>query len=209
MFIPPAFVESDRETLYRFMEQNSFALLVSQVEAVPFATHLPILVDRQAGGKGTLCGHVARANPHWEHWLGEKVLVVFSGAHAYISPSWYQAANMVPTWNYQAVHVIGKVSVVEDPSALLDILQRSAAIYEQGMPKPWSFDPEATFIQKMLPLIVGFQVEIESIEGKFKLGQNHSLTKRESVATALAMQGDENSLGIAKAMRATIGEPGK
>src|SRR5438477_3101686 len=119
MYVPPHFAESDPAALHAFVERHSFGLLVSQVGGVPFATHLPLLLDRAAGPHGTLVGHVARANPHWRHLAGQTTLAVFAGPHAYISPSWYQAENMVPTWNYTAVHATGPVEVVEDKAALL------------------------------------------------------------------------------------------
>src|SRR6266480_1405054 len=130
MYIPAAFAEHDLNRLHDFIEQNSFGLLVSQVDGLPFASHLPFLLDRTAGPHGTLVGHMARANPHWRELAGQTALAVFSGPHAYVSPTWYEAENVVPTWNYVAVHASGRAAVVEDPSALLDIVQRSAAVYE-------------------------------------------------------------------------------
>ena len=103
MYVPSHFAESDPATLHDFIERYSFGLLVSQVDAVPFATHLPFLLDRTAGPHGMLIGHMARANPHWESLRDQTALAVFSGPHAYISPTWYAAANVVPTWNYTAV----------------------------------------------------------------------------------------------------------
>src|SRR5207244_5542732 len=126
---PPDFAESDRDTLHDFIERYSFGLLVSQVGGVPFATHLPFLLDRTAGPNGTLIGHVARANPHWRELASQTALAVFSGPHAYISPTWYEATNVVPTWNFAAVHATGRAELVEDTSALLEIVTRTVAVY--------------------------------------------------------------------------------
>src|SRR4051794_27392492 len=100
MYVPSAFAESDLNKLHDFIERNSFGLLVSLVKGVPFATHLPFLLERNSGPDGSLVGHMARANPHWQELEAQTVLVVFSGPHAYISPTWYEAENVVPTWNY-------------------------------------------------------------------------------------------------------------
>src|SRR5438445_13331101 len=109
MYIPAHFLESDLPTLHEFIERNSFGLLVSQCDGSPFASHLPFLLERSSGSRGTLVGHMARANPQWEQASGQRVLAVFSGPHAYISPTWYEADAVVPTWNYAAVHVTGHV----------------------------------------------------------------------------------------------------
>src|SRR5437868_1770814 len=136
MYVPAAFAEADPTTLHDFIEQNSFGLLVSQVEGLPFASHLPFLLDRTAGPHGTLVGHLARANPQWREAAGQTALAVFSGPHAYVTPSWYEAENVVPTWNYAAVHARGPVELVEGRDDLLVIVRRSVAVYAAAMPCP-------------------------------------------------------------------------
>jgi transcriptional regulator len=204
MYIPAAFAETDLTKLHYFIEQNSFGLLVLQVDAVPFATHLPFLLERTAGPYGTLVGHMARANPQWRKAAGQTALATFSGPHAYISPTWYKAEQVVPTWNYTAVHAYGRVQVVEDEDALLDIVQRSVRVYEQAMPRPWSFDPSNMFAEQMLAQIVGFRIEIEKIEGKWKLNQNHPVERRKTVVRALQERGDENAQAVAAMMQAML-----
>ncbi len=201
MYIPPAFVEEDLSTLHAFIERHSFGLLVSQHAGSPFATHLPLLLDRTSGQFGTLLGHVARANPQWQQIVGQQVLAVFSGPHVYVSPSWYEAENVVPTWNYVAVHAYGKVQLVEDQEGLLDIVRNSVEVYERSMPRPWTLGEHDTFVDRLLMQIVGFRFEIERLEGKYKLSQNHPLERREKVVRALAGRGDENSTTIAALMR--------
>jgi transcriptional regulator len=204
MYLPTAFAEPDMTRLHAFIEQHSFGLLVSQVEGLPFASHLPFLLDRTAGPHGTLIGHLARANPQGREAAGQTALAIFSGPHAYISPTWYEAAQVVPTWNYTAVHAYGRVEVVEDKGALLDIVQKSVHVYERAMPRPWSFDPTSPFVERLLAQIVGFRIEVERIEGKFKLNQNHPAERRKKVVRALRERTDENAQAIAALMQALL-----
>ncbi len=208
MYIPSAFAETDRATLHDFIEQNSFGLLVSQVEGKPFATHLPFLLDRHSGPLGTLIGHVARANPQWEHFATQTVLAVFSGPHAYISPTWYEAENVVPTWNYAAAHVYGPLEIIEDEDGLLDIVRKFVQEFEREMPQPWLLNGSATFVKRMLEQIVGFRIEIEKIEGKWKLNQNHPVQRRSKVVRALEERGHENALAVARMMQGRMSSEG-
>lgn len=204
MYIPAAFAEADQNRLHDFMEQHSFGLLVSQVEGLPCATHLPFLLDRTAGQYGSLICHVARANPQWLEANGQPALAVFSGPHAYISPTWYEAELVVPTWNYVAVHATGRMQVIEDQAALLKIVQDMVRLYEQPLPQPWSFDSTSTFTERLLGQIVGLRIEIEKLEGKWKLNQNHPGERRQKVVRALQQRGDDNALAIAELMQATL-----
>jgi transcriptional regulator len=174
MYIPPAFNETDPKTLHDFIERHSFGELFSQVDEQPFATHLPFLLDRNAGQNGTLIGHMAAANPQCLKAGEQTVLAVFSGPHRYISPTWYEAENVVPTWNYVAVHVYGKIELINDQSELLDVVQRTTAFYEKTMPNPWSFDVTSTFVNRLLSQIIGFKITIEKIEGKWKTVRKRS-----------------------------------
>jgi len=204
MYVPAAFAETDLTRLHDFIEQNSFGLLVSQVDGLPFATHLPFLLERTSGPHGTLVCHVARANPQWQQAGGQTVLAICHGPHVYVSPSWYEAEQVVPTWNYVAVHAYGRAQVIQDESALLDIVQRMVRVYERSMPRPWSFDGSTTFAERMLAQIVGLRIEIEKIEGKYKLNQNHPVERRQKVVGALRQRGDENSQAIASMMETML-----
>jgi transcriptional regulator len=197
MYIPAVFAERDLTRLHDFIEQHSFGVLVSQVEGLPFATHLPFLLQRQAGPYGSLIGHMARANPQWQHAGGQTALAMFSGPHAYVSPTWYESAQVVPTWDYTAVHVYGPIQIVEDRDTLLEIVQKSVHFYEQAMPQPWSFADTGVYAERMLAQIVGFRIPIEKIEGKWKLNQNHPVERRKKVAQALRERQDENSQAVA------------
>jgi transcriptional regulator len=204
MYIPTAFAEVDLTRLHDFIERNSFGVLVSQVDGLPFATHLPFLLDRAAGPHGTLVGHMARANPQGREAAGQTALAIFSGPHAYISPTWFEAEQVVPTWNYIAVHTYGRVEVVEDKGALLEIVQKLVRVYERAMPRPWSFDDSSTFVERMLAQIVGFRIEVEKIEGKWKLNQNHPAERRKKVVRALRGRPGENAEGVAAMMEAML-----
>ena len=139
-----------------------------------------------------MIGHVARTNPQWQQLSGQTVLAIFSGPHAYVSPSWYEADQVVPTWNYVAVHVYGRATIIEDKNSLLEIVEKLVKVYEQPMPQPWSFDAATVFAQRMLAQIVGFRIDIERIEGKWKLNQNQPIERREKVVRALQKRGGEN-----------------
>ena len=200
MYVPSHYHQPDLKTLHDFIQRNSFGLLVSQLDGLPFATHLPFLLERESGEHGTLVGHTARANPQCAAAKDQTVLAVFSGPHSYISPSWYEAENVVPTWNYIAVHAIGKLELVEDQSDLSKIVRTITDFYEKTMPKPWSFDETTTFAERLITQIVGFRIVIEKLEGKWKLSQNHPVERQEKVVEALSSRGDENSQAISKMM---------
>lgn len=210
MYIPSAFAETDLQRLHDFIEANSFGLLISTHGDEPFATHLPFLLERGAGSQnaseyGRLVAHMARANPHWRELEGQRVLAVFSGPHAYVSPTWYEAENVVPTWNYLAVHVCGTCRLVEDGEALADILSATVATYERSMPKPWAVDTNSDFIKKLAGAVVGFQIDIDRLEGKWKLSQNQPADRRQKVAAALETSLDPSAREIARWMRELAG----
>ena len=205
MYIPDHFCESNPSTLFDFMEQHSFALLVSQLQGEPFVSHLPLLVDRAQGTHGTLIGHMARANPHWQ-MADRNVLVVFNGAHAYISPAWYESMNVVPTWNYMAVHAYGTFHLIDDHRQTVEIVNEYVRVFELSMSKPWSVAADDSFVDKLAASVVAFRIELSRIEGKFKLSQNQPHERREKVAAALDRRGDENAREIAKYVRQKMAE---
>jgi transcriptional regulator len=146
---------------------------------------------------------MARANPQWRDVEGE-ALAVFSGPHAYVSPTWYETPGTVPTWNYTAVHAYGPLRLVEDCDGLHDILTRTTSFYEQAMPNPWSYDVADPDIDRMLRAIVGFRIEITRLEGKAKLNQNHPEERRRKVIRALEARPDDDSRAVAGLMRETL-----
>jgi transcriptional regulator len=196
VYIPAAFAETDTAKLHGFMSRHSFAVLTSHGQDGLVASHLPLLLDAAAGPRGLLLGHMARANPQWRDVRGE-VMAVFSGPHAYVSPSWYEEGGTVPTWNYVAVHAYGTFHAVEDRDGLLDILRRSVRTYEGPRPEPWAFDESEPHVERMLKAIVGFRIEITRLEGKWKLSQNHPEGRRRKVVWALRSQPDGDPQAIA------------
>jgi transcriptional regulator len=202
VYIPAAFAETDTAKLHELLRRYGFAVLTSRCEGGLIASHLPLLLDAggDAGPHGRLLGHMARANPQWRDVRGE-VMAIFSGPHAYVSPSWYEEGGTVPTWNYVAVHAYGTFQVVEERDRLLDILRRSVRTYEGPRPEPWSFDESAPHVETMLKAIVGFRIEITRLEGKWKLSQNHPEGRRQKVRRALESQADEGSRAVAASMR--------
>ena len=203
MYIPAAFAEPDPATLRDFIRRHGFAALVTHGEGGLVASHLPLLLDADAGPQGVLLGHMARANPQWRSVAGQ-ALAIFHGPHAYISPAWYEGRGTVPTWNYAAVHAYGDIHLVEDEGGLLDILRRSVAAYEGPRPEPWTFDESEPHVEGLLRAIVGFRIEITRLEGKWKLSQNHPEERRRKVIRALAARADDDSRAIAGMMEETL-----
>jgi transcriptional regulator len=204
MYLTSHFQQPDVVQLHDLIVRHSFGLLISQFDGQPFASHLPLLLDRTSGTHGELIGHMARANPQWQQAGGTTVLAVFSGPHAYISPSWYEAENVVPTWNYAAVHAYGVFEAIHDPLALTAIVRAYVEHYERGMPAPWSLSGSPHFVERLVEQIVGFRIPIERLEGKWKLSQNHPRERREKVIAALKRQEGEESLAIAALMQETL-----
>ena len=181
-------------------------MLISDFDGTPFATHLPILLDRTVAPHGCLIGHLARANPHWEKADGKAVLAVFAGPHAYVSPGWYEAENVVPTWNYVAVHASGTFRAIHEQETLLEIVGRYVDFFEAARPNPWKFDAASKYARKMAGAIVGFKIEISRLEGKSKLNQNHPRERREKVVRALHASGNEVSRAVADLMQEQLAE---
>ena len=205
MYIPKSFSETDQSKLHAFIEQNSFATLVSVDGGVCVASHLPLLLDRHDGTNGLLIGHMARANPQWQQADGQQMLGIFMGPHAYISPTWYEAEKVVPTWNYVAVHVYGTFRLDDKRSRRLEIVRRYVVFYEAAMDPSWSLDNvDDEFIDGLLDAIVGFRIDIERIEGKSKLSQNHDAARRSKAIKGLRNYGGEDREQIANLMAETM-----
>lgn len=200
MYVPPAFAHTDPAELVALVREHSFALLVSGREGALEASHLPLLYESAADGGGVLYGHMARANTHWQRAAGD-VLTVFSGPHAYISPTLYEARQVVPTWNYAAVHISGRLHIIDDPDESLAVLQRLVEFYERGRPEPWTFDSHDEWFRRLAQGIVAFRIVVTKIEGKLKMSQNQPMERRTKVITALERDGDEASLAVAALIR--------
>ena len=204
MYIPKHFEVTAPTTITDFIKANSFAILFSHAGRGPFATHLPLILDEEKGDKGHLLGHMARANPQWQWANGSQVLVVFHGSHAYVSPTWYQDPDTVPTWNYAAVHVTGLFKAEENGAGAKQIMGQLVDYFESGMPNPWQPDYDSQYVKKMLKGIVPFRIQIQKMEGKWKLNQNHPVERRQKVIDVLGATPDQNAQEIARVMRAHL-----
>lgn len=194
MYIPRHFNENDTEKLAALIDQHAFGVLVTVSEGRPFASHIPFLYDREANA---LLGHVARANPQWRHFSnGADVMVLFQGPHAYVSPSWYLAPG-VPTWNYAVAHVYGSAQAVDDPSRIKRIVEQLTEKYERNNRPPWT----PAYDERLLQAIVGIEIRIKEVQGKFKLGQNRSAADREAVASKLEATGSASDAALARLMK--------
>jgi transcriptional regulator len=204
MYLPTHFQQENLTELFDCIEANPFASVMVVHEGEIEANHIPLELDRSAGAKGMLRGHIAKANPLSA--LLENALsayVIFHADQAYISPNWYAGKQehhrVVPTWNYRVVHVKGVIRKVEDDNCLRGILARLTRTHEADQPMPWKMgDAPNDFIAEQLEKIVAIEIEIKSIIGKFKVSQNRSSADAERVANALDNSNPEMAASIRK-----------
>lgn len=192
LYVPEAFRVDEPSRLFDFIERHAFGILVSTGDAGLHVSHIPFVAERDEKGAVRLLGHVARANPHWGALeAAADVLAIFEGPHGYVSPGWYASHPAVPTWNYAVVHAHGRARLL-DEAELHDVLLRLSATYEAGRPKPWRLSEQpAAFVSSMLQAIVGFEIEVERLEGKFKLSQNRPAEVERVIA---ALDGEQPEL---------------
>jgi transcriptional regulator len=203
VYLPPHFTEDREEVLIEHIERHDFGLLVSHGAAGQIASQVPFLVERCAG-RLVLQAHLARGNPQVADLdRGGEALAIFMGPHAYISPTWYQAGPAVPTWNYAAVHAYGEARTIRDPGWLRDLVGRLSDRHEAREPTPpWRMqDQPAAFLASMLNGIVGVEIAVSRLEGKFKLSQNRPASDRPRIAAALERRDDAESHAVARLMR--------
>jgi transcriptional regulator len=208
MYLPSHFEESRPDEIRRLVERQPLGLLVTTGAQGPIANSVPFLLDPGgAGGPGVLRAHVARANPVWRETVaGSPVLVVFQGEDAYVSPSLYAAkrehGKVVPTWNYAMVQARGSFRAIEDRDWLLRFVTRLTQRQEGGRATPWAVtDAPVDYIETMLRAIVGIEIELTSLVGKWKLGQNRSAVDREGVVRGLEEDGRAGPAALAQLMR--------
>jgi len=203
LYVPTAFRIDDRRALVEFIERHAFGTLVSSGPSGLHVSHIPFLVEQDPEGAVRLLGHVARANDHWRALEdAEHVLAIFQGPHAYVSPTWYEAGPAVPTWNYAVVHAHGKAHPL-DEAGLRGVVARLSAKYESGRPSPWRMEAlEEDYVAKMVKAIAGFAIEVERLEGKFKLSQNRPANDARRVADALEAEGETEVAALMRAQPA-------
>lgn len=206
MYIPAQFEEARPEVLHRLMRAHSLGTLVTLGPGGLNANHIPFEIDPAPAPFGTLRAHVARNNPVWRDWPAEvDSLVVFQGAQAYISPSWYatkqETHRVVPTYNYMVVHAYGRPRMIDDPAWLLALLERLTDRYEAGRAQPWRVsDAPADYTRKLLSAIVGIEMPITKLIGKWKVSQNQPQANRVGVERGLRTEGDERAVAMADAL---------
>jgi transcriptional regulator len=208
MYLPSHFEESRPEEIRRLVERHPLGLLVTTASQGPVANSVPFVLDPGGtAGLGVLRAHVARANPVWrETSAGSPVLVVFQGEDAYVSPSLYAAkrehGKVVPTWNYAMVQARGSLRAIEDRDWLLRFVTRLTERHEGRRATPWAVtDAPADYIETMLRAIVGIEIELTSLVGKWKLGQNRSALDRDGVVRGLEADGRAGPAALAQLMR--------
>lgn len=219
MYIPTSFREDNAETLFAFMRAHSFATIVSMIDGVPFATHIPVGIEHR-GETIVLTGHVSKANAHVRAFAPAasdtaplaitdansspmQSLVIFSGPHAYVSPSAYEARESVPTWNYIAVHATGVLHAVmfnDTPENMEKMLDTMIAQYDPAYGAQWR-DLSAKFRDGMMRGVVGFEMPVQHLEGKYKLSQNRSTHDQAAVQAMLEASDDESARAVAQVMK--------
>jgi transcriptional regulator len=194
LYIPKAHLVEDRKLLHDFMDEFAFVELVTAAPEIR-VTHIPVLLDRSAGAYGRIHGHVSRQNPQGKTFDGQhSAVIVFRGPHSYISPTWYAKPEAVPTWNFAAVHASGKLKPISDRKPLHDLLSRLIAKFE-GPNSAYDFAklPES-YKFGLMEGIIGFEMDIEQLEGKFKLGQERSETDKAGILKNLKTGYKERSI---------------
>lgn len=201
-YIPKYFQVSDDQTLQEFMRMYNFATIVSNSPEGFVTSHIPI-ITRSVGKTIVLVGHMAQANHHWKLMNGAiPALFIFHGPHGYISPTWCESALEVPTWNYGVVHAHGLPIVNTDEAFIRSVLKDLVTCHEGDSPKSWRLDMlPAKYSEQMLHAIVGFEMAVIKLEGKFKLGQNQSVEDRRRIITALKKDISPDAKRLAEFMR--------
>jgi transcriptional regulator len=201
MYIPKHFKIEDEEVIYDFIEKYGFATLISQHKGEPYATHLPIMLNKT---ENALYGHFARPNEQWKDAENQQVLVVFQGPHCYISPSWYETTKAVPTWNYVSVHVYGEIEIVEEKKVIYDSLNDLVKKYESP-DSPYNLnDVEPSFIEGLSKGIVAFKIKITKIDAKAKLSQNHTVERQKLVIYHLENTNKQDNIQVASLMKRNL-----
>ncbi|HEY4110965.1 FMN-binding negative transcriptional regulator [Puia sp.] len=200
MYIPRRYEEKDTEKIHAFLRENSFAILISVHDGRPVGTHIPLQLETGVDGKDCLLGHISRGNDQkYSLTAGAKVLAIFPGPHAYVSPRWYTELK-VPTWNYISVHIYGTVTLIEGEE-LRAALSRLIDTYEHPLPQPVHIDEIPHHeLQADLRGIVGFRIAIDEIQAAYKLSQNRDPQSYHQVIDHLST-GDEASRAVAAEMQ--------
>jgi transcriptional regulator len=200
MYIPDLYKNENQEAITAFLKENSFGILINQTNGKLWATHIPLELSINSEGETILEGHISKENPQWQGFAeNDQILAVFSGPHSYISPSWYDHEN-VPTWNYIAVHVYGKIKIIEG-DAVIESLKRLVDKYEQNSENPVRIEDlsEKTMMQSRG--IVAFEIEIEEIQAQQKMSQNRDDKNYQNIISELEKTNKNQSIAVANEMK--------
>ncbi|RYE56951.1 MAG: FMN-binding negative transcriptional regulator [Sphingobacteriales bacterium] len=204
MYIPKHFEESNNDVLHEFIRCNPFAVLVTTLESGLNADHLPVYLNTENKERICVQGHIATSNPLWKNITNaQESLLIFQASNSYISPGWFPSkeidGRVVPTWNYTAVHVKGNIEFIHEPFWKMTLLENLTTRHEEKFKQPWLVSHAPTeFIEKLLPAVVGFEIVVKEIFGKFKLSQNQSQENRAGIIQGLEEQGHEMAKQIPK-----------
>jgi transcriptional regulator len=212
MYVPRHFEESRPEILHALLREHPFATLVTWNGEGVEADHVPMELDVEPAPFGTLVGHVARANPVWRRAAADvEALAIFQGAQGYVSPGWYptkaETGKVVPTWNYAVVHAYGRLRFIEDRAWLRALVERLTRRHEAARPAPWAVsDAPTEYVDGLLGAIVGVELVVTRLAGKWKLSQNRPRADQAGVLAGLAAEAPAGGAALAALMRRTFGE---
>ncbi|HTE00196.1 MAG TPA: FMN-binding negative transcriptional regulator [Mucilaginibacter sp.] len=204
MYIPSFNSFTDKQEIIAFMQRYSFATIVTDINGIPEATHLPFLVKNE-NDKLILRSHFAKSNPHSKRVFDKTSLVIFTEPHAYISPSHYETETVVPTWNYIAIHAYGVAAILESVEQKAELLKHTIETFEPGYYQQWQRLPD-DYKSRMMNGIVAFEIEVTDLQAKKKLSQNRTETERENIINSLGQSVDSNIRDIADYMSKLSGD---
>jgi transcriptional regulator len=200
MFIPDIYKNENQEAITAFLKENSFGILINQTNGKLWATHIPLELGTNKDDKTILEGHISKENPQWKGFAeNDQILAIFSGPHSYISPSWYDHEN-VPTWNYIAVHVYGKIKIIEG-DAVIQSLKRLVDKYEQNSENPVRIEDLSKKTMMQSRGIVAFEIEIEEIQAQQKMSQNRDDKNYQNIISELEKTNINQSIAVANEMK--------
>ncbi|PWA09631.1 FMN-binding negative transcriptional regulator [Flavobacterium laiguense] len=199
MFIPDIYKNEDKDSVNKFLKENAFGLLINQTNGKLWATHIPLELEINKEGSAVLMGHISKENPQWTAFeSNDQILAVFTGPHSYISPSWYDHEN-VPTWNYTAVHIYGKIKIIEG-DAVIDSLTKLVDKYEQNSKCPVHVADLSKKTMMQTRGIVAFEIKIEEIQAQNKMSQNRDDKNYTNIISELEKTKNPQSMAVAKEM---------
>ena len=206
MYLPKHFEITDVAPLHEFIRQHPFAALVTRSSEGLTANHIPFMLDPAPAPCGTLRGHVARANPIWRSTSDDDVLVIFQGPNAFVSPSWYptkqKTGQVVPTWNYAVAHVHGRMIIHDDPAWVRSHVEALTLRHEETRATPWHVtDAPAEYIDRLVRAVVGIEIPVARVLGKWKVSQNRSDEDRRGVIVGLSAEHSSEATAVGELVK--------